>query len=210
MRIRTMVAVIAGVVCIGSASVASAQHHWNGQGWIHRGDDMPSIVHPDGDPLCGVEFPVGCLGNPDGHGGGHGGMAGPESLVCLVEPIDFDHHEGPIVAGLHCTIEEPGGASTLDGHCTRSGLFRQEVVVRVHYDHGRMAELGLSDDELCLAYWTGSIWERCVDVTFDSSAQTFSVRTTQPAALYAVIPIASSGVEAQAGSWGELKSVFVR
>ena len=178
---------------------AEAQMHAEGSTWIHRGSEHATMLHADGDSLCLLEFPDGCLGN---------GMMGPDSIYCefALTPPDSAPHDCVVV--VHCEVYDEGGADMMPNHRTPHGLFQREVNLTIHYDADYVASLGIDPENLVVTTWAGETLEVVGEATHDIAAAVFRFPSSKIASWYGIADSSNLPVAVEEINWGQVKDTY--
>jgi len=176
-----------------------AQMHEEGSTWIHRGSEQTTMLHADGDSLCLLEFPGGCLGN---------GMMGPDSIYCefVIAPRDSAPHD--CVKVVHCEVYGEHGEDMMSNHRTQHGLFQREVELTIHYDADYVRSLGIDPDKLVVTTWAGKTLEVVEGATHDISAAAFRFQSSNIASWYGIADSSNPPVSVEQVDWGEVKNTY--
>ena len=182
-----------------AAPGAEAQTHAEGSAWIHRGSEHATMLHADGDSMCLLEFPAGCLGN---------GMMGPDSIYCqlVITPPDSAPHDCLMV--VHCEVYGEHGEYMMSSHRTPHGLFQREVRLTIHYDADDVRRLGIDPDDLVVTTWSGGTLEVVDGTTHDIAAGAFRFQSSSIASWYGIADSSSLPVAVEQIDWGRVKDTY--
>ena len=201
-RAPSFIAFAAALAVVLLPPAASAQVHAHGSGWLHRGAGYGTMIHAYRDSLCTLGFPAAC----------HGGMMGPDSLLCTFRSVPPDSMPHPMgrycPVALRCEIRGRDGQLMMPGHMTPMGLFQRPIELTFHYDPAVMAAGGIALADLVVTTWADGAYTIVAAATHDVGSSVFRVSSARLAEWYGLADRSALPTAVEHSSWGQIKVTF--